>query len=165
MLKEKDVKKNGQIWKRKSLMLLPQAAVRLKNLASQYPLSENMFVNIAIMNFDIKKMSMEDLSVVKDEEAMAQTRRMKKLEKVEELKGWLEEFGGGHYGTKAIFNKYEVTFAGEVVRNKRAFELDEMPETKEEVRKMILGKYWSVAEAEEALKNYQESKGITYVPA
>jgi len=68
---------------------------------------------------------------------------------------WCEEFGGKVDGNVCFFDKYEVTLAGTTDKMKRSVSINEIPNDKEEFKKMVLGGYDNVYEARRALTNPQ----------
>lgn len=142
-------KKRKIKWVRKSMQFYPKTEQRLKSLVEQYPfMSENFIVNVAIMNLDLNRLSLVGLSQsMNDPDAMVMYQNKAELRIT--IAEWCEEFGASIAGSNAHFNKYELTPAGQVTKNRRAMSLDAMPEDKDEVRKIILGPYHSVEEAEE----------------
>jgi hypothetical protein len=64
---------------------------------------------------------------------------------------WCEEFGGKLEGNMCVFDKYEVTLAGQTESSVRTVALKEMPDQKEDFKKLILGGYDNVYEAKRAM--------------
>lgn len=149
------MKEKKREWIRKSLQLLPVAENRLQELARKYPfISQNLLVNIAIMNLDMGKVSLQSMSDSMDARVEVISRQTEAESKM--LVGdWCDEFGGLVSGTNVHFVKYEMTMSGEVVRNKRAMNLADFPQDKDEVRKIIIGPFMSLTEAEDAYIAYQ----------
>jgi hypothetical protein len=71
---------------------------------------------------------------------------------LEEKKEWIVMYGGEHDGINAKFMKYEVTPTGNVVRNPQVMPLKSMPSSQDEFRKMILGRFATVNQAESAFE-------------
>lgn len=145
-------------WIRKSLQVLPVVNHRLAELNDKYPfISQNLLINIAIMNLDMSKVSLQSMSDSIDAR-YAITSRQTEAETRMQLEAWCKEFGGLVSGMKVHFVKYEMTLSGEIVKNKRAMELSEMPNDREEVRKVMLGPFMTVQEAEDAYVAYMNTR-------
>lgn len=77
---------------------------------------------------------------------------------LDDKKEWIAMYGGEHDGINVKFTKYEVTPMGTVMRNPQVIPLKSMPSTQDEFRKMILGKFATVNQAETAFEK-QGDKG------
>lgn len=77
---------------------------------------------------------------------------------LEEKKEWIVMYGGEHDNINAKFVKYEVTPTGTIVRNPQVVPLKSMPTIQDEFRKMILGNFATVSQAETAFE-IQGEKG------
>lgn len=83
---------------------------------------------------------------------------MKGVGPLEEKKEWIAMYGGEHDNINVKFMKYEVTPTGTVVRNPQVIPLKSMPSNQDEFRKMILGKFATVNQAETAFET-QPNRG------
>lgn len=81
---------------------------------------------------------------------------MKGVGPTEDKKEWIVMYGGEHDGINGKFMKYEVTPTGTIVRNMQTIPLKSMPSTQDEFRKMILGMFATVNQAETAFETQGE---------
>ena len=145
-------------WIRKSLQVLPVVNHRLAELNEKYPfISQNLIINIAVMNLDMSKVSLQSMSDSIDARYIITTRQTDAENRMV-VQEWCEEFGGLVSGMNVHFIKYEMTLAGEIVKNKRAMELSEFPQDKDEVRKIMLGPFMTPTEAEDAYIAYMNGR-------
>lgn len=66
---------------------------------------------------------------------------------------WCEEFGGKVEGNLCMFDKYEITLAGQTEVSMRTVALKDMPDSKEEFKSMVLGPYSDIYAARRAVKD------------
>ena len=64
---------------------------------------------------------------------------------------WAQRYGAKVEGKTCSYTAYEVTVAGMVMKWEREVPVPHLPETEDEIRKMILGPFASINEAERSL--------------
>jgi hypothetical protein len=135
---------------RGGIRVTEEADKALDGLLLMYPyMSLNAVINHALIGFfaaggvnkHVKAPDLEDNPKLEME---------RKEEREARAKKWAEKYGATVSAHHTMYMKYEKTFGGEVVKNKRATPVEELPTTEDGVRRLILGPFISVQEAEAA---------------
>lgn len=73
-----------------------------------------------------------------------------KKSKPNERENWCTKYGGEVTGQLCKYTKYEITPTGAIVKAQQALPIKQMPDTEDEFRKYLLGKFGTVGQAESA---------------
>lgn len=73
-----------------------------------------------------------------------------KKSKPNERENWCTKYGGEINGQMCKYTKYEITPTGAIVKATQALPIKQMPDTEDEFRKYLLGKFGTVGQAESA---------------
>lgn len=73
-------------------------------------------------------------------------------------KTWCEQYGGTCDGVNCVYDKYEVTLMGRVVKNRLSQPLRSMPDNEADFCKSVLGGFSTVSEAEVAFEEQTEEE-------
>lgn len=71
-----------------------------------------------------------------------------KKAKPQEREDWCTKYGGTMNGGLCKYTKYEMTPTGHLVKAEQSLPIKQMPDTEDEFRKFILGKFGTVGQAE-----------------
>jgi hypothetical protein len=66
---------------------------------------------------------------------------------------WCTKYGGTVNGIMCKYTKYEMTPTGHIVKATQALPLKQMPDSEDEFRKFLLGKFGTLGQAESAYEN------------
>lgn len=78
-----------------------------------------------------------------------------------EREEWCTKFGGEMNGGLCKYTKYEITPTGHIVKAQQSLPVKQMPDSEDEFRKFLLGKFGTVGQAESA---YQAQTRSLEVP-
>jgi hypothetical protein len=81
----------------------------------------------------------------------------------ENRKYFCEKYGGVYDGVNVRFMKYEVTPTGIIIKREMSMPLKSMPNSQAEIQKMILGKFVTVAHAEDSYEKNKEGAELAPV--
>lgn len=73
-----------------------------------------------------------------------------KKSKPQEREEWCAKYGGEVSGQMCKYTKYEITPTGHIVKATQALPIKQLPDTEDEFRKFLLGKFGTVGQAESA---------------
>jgi hypothetical protein len=127
--------------------LTVNASVELERLCKKFDIGRYAIISTALIYYADRIRKEED-PVVQLAKAPATSKTASSLDTLK--KTWCMEFGGDLEGGLCMFNKYEVTLAGETEISRRQVAIQDMPNEKEEMRKYMLGPYQNKYEAERA---------------
>ncbi len=83
-----------------------------------------------------------------------------RLGSIEDKKIWASLYGAETDGINMKFMKYEVTPTGAVVRNQQVVPIKSLPSQQDEFRKVILGKFATLNQAESAFETQSEKADL-----
>lgn len=138
--RQKGVRVNGN--------LSPNASIELERLCEKFDIGRYGVISTAVLYY-AQKVRNEETPVAPTQSKPRESRTGSQLNDLK--KTWCMEFGGSLESGLCLFDKYEVTLAGEVETSRRQVAIEDMPNEKEEMKKYMLGPYQNKYEAERAL--------------
>ncbi len=147
MVNPQDIKKR-QKGMRLNGNLSVNASMALERLCTRFDFGKYAVISAALIAFEEKMRHEENLISPMIQAPRAQGKTASSLETLK--KTWCMEFGGQLEGGLCMFNKYEVTLAGETEISRRQVAIGDMPNEKDEMRRYMLGPYQNKYEAERA---------------